>query len=72
MAVTDGQTARERLREELAVALAACDDPELRRQLQATDGMVTQPPPTPLVECPDRGVVGLPERIAVHDCPVKR
>jgi hypothetical protein len=25
-------------------------------------------PPTPLVECPGCGVVGLPERIAVHDC----
>jgi hypothetical protein len=68
MAVTDGQTARERLRDELAAARAACDDPEVRRHLEAADVILAQLPPTPLVECPDGGRVGLPERIAVHSC----
>jgi hypothetical protein len=68
MAVTDGRTARERLREELAAALAACDYPEVRRHLEVADGTLAQLPPTPLVECPECGVAGLPERIAVHHC----
>jgi hypothetical protein len=68
MAVTDTRTARERLREELAAARAACDDPDVRRHLEAADGMLAQLPPTPLAECPECGGVGLPERIAVHSC----
>jgi hypothetical protein len=60
MAVTDGRTARERPRDELAAARAACDGPEVRRKLDAVDELLTQLPPTPLIEYPDCEVAGLP------------
>jgi hypothetical protein len=68
MAVGDGRTTRERLCDELAAAQAACDDPEVRWNIKAVDGMPAQLSPTSLIECPDRGVVRLLEQVAVHRC----
>jgi hypothetical protein len=43
-------------------------DAEAQQHVDRAIELVDDLPPTPLVECPGCGVVGLPERIAVHDC----
>ena len=61
-------TACERLRMHLAQALTRADSPDVREHIRATLCEWENLPPTPLVECPVCGRVGLPERIVCHDC----
>jgi hypothetical protein len=65
---TDGSTARERLEMHLAQALTRAQSPDVQRHLEAALEECRQLPPTPLVECPLCGRVGLPERIRHHRC----
>jgi ribosomal protein L32 len=61
-------TARDRLRMHLTQAATRTDDADVRAHLTAALGALDELPATPLVECPVCGRVGLPERIAAHDC----
>jgi hypothetical protein len=61
-------TARERLRMQLAQALTRSESPAVRSHLRAALREWEDLPPTPLVECPVCGRVGLPERLRVHEC----
>ncbi|MEF8825654.1 MAG: hypothetical protein V5A27_04825 [Halapricum sp.] len=56
---TDGSTARERLEMHLAQALTRAQSPDVRRHVEAALEECRQLPPTPLVECPLCGRVGL-------------
>ena len=64
-----GQTTREALEMHLAQALTRCESAVVHAHLEAALRQCRDLPPTPLVECPVCGATGLPERIAVHDCP---
>jgi len=64
----EGTTAREALEIHLVQALTRCESAAVRDHLQAALRYCRELPPTPLVECPVCGRVGLPERIQVHDC----
>ena len=64
----DSQTTAEALRDELAAANSHVENPEAQQHVDRAIELLNDLPPTPLVECPGCGVVGLPERIAVHDC----
>lgn len=64
----DGATAREALEMHLAQALTRCESAAVRDHLEAALRHCRDLPPTPLVECPLCGCVGLPERIRIHDC----
>jgi len=66
---TPERTAREALEMHLAQAITRCESPVVRAHLEAAREQCRNLPPTPLVECPVCGATGLPERIAVHDCP---
>lgn len=61
-------TTREALEMHLVQALTRCNSDTVRRHLQAALRYCRNLPPTPLVECPVCGQVGLPERIQMHDC----
>ncbi|SFL45777.1 hypothetical protein SAMN04487950_3845 [Halogranum rubrum] len=52
----------------LSQALSRTDDAEVQAYLHAALESAEALPPTPLVECPVCGKVGLPERIEMHDC----
>ena len=65
---TPERTAREALEMHLVQALTRCESIAVRDHLQAALRYCRELPPTPLVECPVCGCVGLPERIQVHDC----
>ncbi len=65
-------TARERLRMHLVQALTRSDSSEVREHLRAALREWEDLTPTPLVECPVCGRIGLPERIANHDCWTRR
>lgn len=67
-----GQTSREALEMHLAQAITRCESPVVRTHLEAALRHCRDLPPTPLVECPVCGRVGLPERIQMHDCPKSR
>ena len=58
----------EHLRDHLEAASTHAIDDTTRQHLDEAVDIVDELPPTPLVDCPVCGVVGLPERIAVHDC----
>jgi len=64
-----GQTTREALEMHLAQALTRCESAVVHAHLEAALRQCRDLPPTPLVECPVCGRVGLPERIQAHDCP---
>ena len=61
-------TARERLRIHLGEARRTTDSPIVEAQLDAALDAWNDLPPTPLLECPVCGKVGLPERIQQHAC----
>jgi len=61
-------TSREALEMHLVQALTRCESAAVRDHLQAALRYCRELPPTPLVECPVCGRVGLPERIQAHDC----
>ncbi|RLM32898.1 hypothetical protein DVK01_19620 [Haloarcula sp. Atlit-120R] len=61
-------TARERLRMHLVQALTRSDSPDTREHIRAALCEWEKLPPTPLMQCPVCGCIGLPERIAGHDC----
>ena len=63
-----GTTAREALEMHLVQALTRCELAAVRDHLEAAIRHCRDLPPTPLVECPLCGSVGLPERIRIHDC----
>lgn len=63
-----GTTAREALEMHLVQALTRCESATVRDHLEAALRHCRDLPPTPLVECPLCGSVGLPERIRIHDC----
>jgi len=63
-----GTTARDRLEMHLAQALTRTESTVVRRHIEAALQECRALPPTPLVECPLCGRVGLPERIRNHDC----
>jgi hypothetical protein len=63
------QTTREALEMHLAQALTRCESAVVHAHLEAALRKCRDLPPTPLVECPVCGRVGLPERIQAHDCP---
>jgi len=60
------ETTRERLH--VAQALTRAVHPDARRQLRAALELLDPETPTPLVECPVHGRVGVPERIRSHTC----
>jgi len=64
-------TARERLRMHLAQALTRTNSPDVQEHIRAALHEWENLPPTPLIECPVCGRVGLPERIIYHDCESK-
>ena len=64
----DSQTTAEALRDELTAANTYVENAEAQQHVDRAIELLNDLPPTPLVECPGCGVVGLPERIAVHDC----
>ena len=53
---------------QLAQALTRCESPTVARHLEAALQHCRALRSTPLVECPDCGAVGLPERIVEHEC----
>jgi ribosomal protein L32 len=65
---TNATTARERLEMHLAQALTRAQSHDVQRHLEAALEECRQLPPTPLVECPLCGRVGLPERVKNHCC----
>ena len=64
----DDLTKRERLHWHLTSALASAESPETKAHLRGALVEYRKLPPTPLVECPFCGKVGLPERIQAHEC----
>lgn len=62
------ETSREGLHMALAQAYTRCEDETVARHLRAALYFTEQLPPTPLVECPICGRLGLPERIRNHEC----
>jgi len=69
---TEGQTTREALEMQLVQAITRCESAVVRTHLEAALRHCRALPPTPLVECPVCGRVGLPKRIEMHDCPKSR
>ena len=65
---TDGLTNRERLGWHLTSALASAESAETKTHLRGALATYRNLPPSPLVECPLCGKVGLPERIQIHEC----
>lgn len=65
---TDDLTNRERLHWHLTSALAKAESAEMKAHLRGALAAYRKGPPTPLVECPLCGKVGLPERIQAHEC----
>jgi len=65
---TDDFTNRERLRWHLTSALTSAESAETKAHLRGALAAWENLPPTPLVECPLCGKVGLPERIQTHEC----
>jgi len=63
------RTVRERLRACLEQARDATVDGHARKQIERALALERDLPPTGLEECSVCGRVGLPERIAAHDCP---
>ncbi|SEP25256.1 hypothetical protein SAMN04487948_12713 [Halogranum amylolyticum] len=61
-------SAREELEMHLSQALSRTEDAAVQAHLHAALESTEALPPTPLVECPVCGKVGLPERIAMHEC----
>ena len=64
----DDLTSREQLHWHLTNALASAESPETKSHLRGALVEYRKLPPTPLVECPFCGKVGLPERIQAHKC----
>ena len=64
----DGVTQKERLHWHLTNALANAKSPETTAHLRGALSVYQDLAPTPLVECPLCGKVGLPERIRTHEC----
>jgi len=65
---TDDLINRQRLLRHLTSALESAESAETKAHLRGALAACQELPPTPLVECPLCGKVGLPERIQVHDC----
>lgn len=63
---THTTTARERLEMHLAQALTRAESTTVCLHIEVTLEECRCLPPTPLVECPFCGKVGLPERIREH------
>lgn len=63
------QSTRESLRVHLTAAQYHATSPRTRAHLAAALAALDELPPTPLVECPVCGKLGLPERIYGHACP---
>lgn len=61
-------TDRERALMHLAQAATRTDDPDAILHIEGALEAVRAMPPTPLEQCPVCERVGLPERIAEHDC----
>ncbi|WP_083874969.1 hypothetical protein [Haloferax sulfurifontis] len=64
----DAVTPNERLHWHLTNALVSAESPETTAHLRGALSVYQDLPPTPLVECPLCGKVGLPERIRTHEC----
>ena len=64
----DAVTPNERLHWPLTNALVSAESPETTAHLRGALSVYQDLPPTPLVECPLCGKVGLPERIRTHEC----
>lgn len=60
--------AREELGMHLSQALSRAESSDVQAHLHAALQSYEELPPMPLVECPVCKKVGLPERIAVHEC----
>jgi hypothetical protein len=67
---TTVRTTREALEMQLVQAITRCESAAVRTHLEVALRHCRDLPPTPLVECPVCGRVGLPERIQMHDCSV--
>jgi ribosomal protein L32 len=65
---TDDLTSKERLHWHLTSALASAESATTEAHLRGALAACQDFPPTPLVECPLCGKVGLPERIQTHEC----
>lgn len=61
-------TAQDRLEMHLAQALTRAESTTVQRHIEAALKECRALPPTPLVECPLCGRVGLPERIQNYQC----
>jgi hypothetical protein len=62
-------TDRETALMHLAQAATRAEDPDAREHIRAAREAIRAIAPTGLIECPCCGRVGLPNQIAVHDCP---
>ena len=65
-------TARHRLRMQLVQALTRSESPTVRAHLREALREWEDLRPTPLVECPVCGRVGLPEQFRAQDCRCDR
>ena len=65
---TGDLTNRERLHWHLTSALVKAESAATKAHLRGALVAYRKVPPTPLVECPLCGKVGLPERIRTHEC----
>jgi hypothetical protein len=65
---TEDLTNGERLHWHLTSALVNAESVTTKDHLRGALAACQDLPPTPLVECPLCGKVGLPERIQAHEC----
>lgn len=64
----DDLTRKERIQWYITRALENAESTDTKAHLRQALAECQDLPPTPLIECPLCGKVGLPERISAHEC----